>query len=218
MVTARSLNRLLLIGFILTIILSSISLAAQNPVGIWKLDEGSGDLAYDFSGGGHTATLSSGIRWSQVASTWTVSSDGSHRGYVTTPALDLSGSKAVSVTFWLEHTFSTTNGESVLFEAGKNYLQSETGFALLVDENTCHGFQAVLRGNEGTTANCYSQPSTGGWHHLTVVYDKSQSGGNAVSLFIDGALQTPTWNLSSATNTNNFGNESIYLLSQAGTS
>lgn len=218
MVTARSLNRLLLIGFILTIILSSISLAAQNPVGIWKLDEGSGDLAYDFSGGGHTATLSSGIRWSQVASTWTVSSDGSHRGYVTTPALDLSGSKAVSVTFWLEHTFSTTNGESVLFEAGKNYLQSETGFALLVDENTCHGFQAVLRGNEGTTANCYSQPSTGGWHHLTVVYDKSQSGGNAVSLFIDGALQTPTWNLSSATNTNNFGNEPIYLLSQAGTS
>ncbi len=43
MVTARSLNRLLLISCILTIILSSISLAAQNPVGIWKLDEGSGD-------------------------------------------------------------------------------------------------------------------------------------------------------------------------------
>ena len=65
MVTVRSLNRLLLIAFILTIILSSISLVAQNPVGIWKLDEGSGDIAYDSSGGGHTATLSSGIRWSK---------------------------------------------------------------------------------------------------------------------------------------------------------
>ena len=218
MVTARSLNRLILIASILIIILSGISAAAQNPLGIWKLDEGSGDLAYDSSGGGHTATLSSGIRWSKASSTWMVSTDGSHRGYVTTPALDLSGSKAVSVTFWLEHTFSTTNGGSVLFEAGKNYLQSETSFALLVDEDTCHGFQAVLRGNEGTTANCYSQPSTGGWHHLTVVYDKGQSGGNAVSLYVDGAIQTPTWNLSSATNTNNFGNEPIYLLSRAGTS
>ncbi len=218
MVTARSLNRLLLIASILTIILSSISLAAQNPVGIWKLDEGSGDFAYDSSGGGHTATLSSGIRWSKAASTWVVSADASRRGYVTTPALDLSGSKAVSVTFWLEHTFSTTNGESVLFEAGQNYQQSETSFALLIDQDTCHGFQAVLRGNEGTTANCYSQPSVGGWHHLTVVYDKSQTGGNAVSLYVDGALQTPTWNLSSATNTNSFGNEPIYLLSRAGSS
>ena len=216
MVTARSLNRLLLIASIFIITLSSLSLAAQNPVGSWKLDEGSGDLAYDSSGGGHTATLSSGMQWSQAASTWTVSSDGLHRGYVTIPALDLSGSKAVSVTFWLEHSFSTTNGESVLFEAGKDYLQSESGFALLIDNDTCHGFQAVLHGNEGITANCYSQPSTGGWHHLTVVYDKSQTGGNAVSLYVDGALQTPTWNLSSATNTNTFGNEPLYLLSRAG--
>ena len=69
MVTARSLNRLLFIACILTIILSSISLAAQNPVGFWKLDEGSGDLAYDSSGGGHTATLSNGVRWSKAAST-----------------------------------------------------------------------------------------------------------------------------------------------------
>jgi uncharacterized membrane protein len=218
MVTARSLNRVLLIACILTIIFSTISLTAQNPVGIWKLDEGSGDLAYDSSGGGRTATLSSGIQWSKSTSTWTVSSDGLHRGYVTTPALDLSGSNAVSVTFWLEHSFSTTNGQSVLFEAGKNYLQSQTGFALLVDNDTCHGLQAVLRGNEGTTANCYAQPSTGGWHHLTVVYDKSGTGGNAVSLYVDGALQIPTWNLSSATNTNNFGNEPIYLLSRAGAS
>ena len=72
MVTARSLNRLLLIASILTIILSSISATAQNPAGIWKLNEGSGDLAYDSSGGGHTATLSNGVRWSKAASTWAI--------------------------------------------------------------------------------------------------------------------------------------------------
>ena len=51
-----------------------------------------------------------------------------------------------------------------------------------------------------------------------MVYDKSQTGGNQVDLYIDGALQTPNWNLSSATNTNNFGNDPIYLFSRAGKS
>ncbi len=218
MVTVRKLNRLLLISFILTIILSSISLIAQNPVGIWKLNEGSGDVAYDSSGGGHAAALSSGIQWSKTANAWTISADGTHRGYVTTPALDLTATKAVTVTLWVKRTSSITSGGTVLFGAGKDYLHSETGFALLADDDTCHGLQAVLHGNEGTAANCYAQPSTGGWHHFAVVYDKSQTGGSAVSLYIDGALQTPTWNLSSATNTNNFGADPVYLMSRGGSS
>jgi hypothetical protein len=110
----------------------------------------------------------------------------------------------------------TTSGDSVLFEAGKSYLGSETGFALLPDDEACHGIQAALRGNEGITANCYAQPSSGVWHHFAIVYDKSQTGGNAVAFYVDGALQNPSWNLSSATNTNNFGNDPIYLLSRGG--
>jgi hypothetical protein len=218
MVTVRTLNRLLQIAFILTVILSSTSLIAQNPVGIWKLNEGSGAVAYDSSGGGHAAAVSSGMRWSKTASTWTLSADGAHSGYVTTPALNLTGTKAVTVALWVKRKASPTTGGTVLFEAGKDYLHSETGFALLADDDTCHGFQAVLRGNQGAAANCYAQPATGGWHHIAVVYDKSQTAGNAVSLYIDGALQTPTWNLSSATNTNNFGTDPIYLLSRGGSS
>ena len=80
------------------------------------------------------------------------------------------------------------------------------------------GIQAALRGNEGTTANCYAQPSSGIWHHLAVVFDKSQTGGNEVAFYVDGVSQTPSWSLAASTNTNNFGNDPIYLFSRGGAS
>jgi hypothetical protein len=192
-------------------------MSAQEPAGIWKLNEGSGGVAYDSSGGDHTATLSNGIRWTSSAGHWAVTGNTAQRGYVTIPPVDLTGTNAVSVAFWVKRNY-TTSGGGVLFEAGRNYLQSQTSFALLADDESCQGIQAVLRGNEGTTANCYSQPSSGVWHHFAVVYDKSQTGGSAIALSIDGALQNPSWNLSSATNTNSFGNDPIYLFSSAGKS
>jgi hypothetical protein len=217
MATRRTSNCLLLIAAIVTVTIGSISLTAQNPAGLWKLNEGSGDQAFDSSGGNRTASLSDGIRWTNVAGTWAISGSAARKGYVTIPATDLSATNAVSVAFWVKRTY-TTSGDSVLFEASKSYLGSETGFALLPDDEACHGIQAALRGNEGITANCYAQPSSGVWHHFAIVYDKSQTGGNAVAFYVDGALQNPSWNLSSATNTNNFGNDPIYLLSRAGSS
>ena len=217
MATARSTRCLLLLATIVTITISSISTAAQNPVASWKFNEGSGDLAFDSSGGNHTAYLSNGIHWANVAGTWAVSGSVAQKGYVTTQPIDLTGTKAVSVAFWVKRTY-TIGGNSVLLETGKSSEKSDNGFALLPDDEACHGIQAVLHGNEGTTANCYAQPSSGVWHHFAIVYDKSQTGGNAVAFYIDGALQNPSWNLSSATNTNTFGNDSIYLLSQGGSS
>ena len=63
-----------------------------------------------------------------------------------------------------------------------------------------------------------AQPTSGVWHQIAVEYDKNQTGGNAIVLYVDGVLQTPTWNLSSATNTNSFGNNPVYLLSRGGSS
>ncbi len=74
----------------------------------------------------------------------------------------------------------------------------------------------MLRGNEGKAANCYSQPSSGVWHHLALVLDKSQTGAASVAFYVDGELQSPNWSLSAATNTNNFGNDPISLFSQGG--
>ena len=66
-------------------------------------------------------------------------------------------------------------------------------------------------------ANCYNQPSSGVWHHLAFVFDKSQAGANEVSFYVDGVLQTAKSSLATSTNTNNFGSNPIYVYSRGGT-
>jgi Concanavalin A-like lectin/glucanases superfamily/Bacterial Ig-like domain (group 2) len=192
-------------------------LQAQAPVGYWKFDEGSGTRAADSSGNAHTALLSNGVSWVRGTKGGAILANAANRDSVAIPAIDLSGTHAVTIAFWAKRTYST-DGKDVLFEATGNYQNSTTGFVLLPDDETCHGIQAALRGNEGTTANCYSQPSSGVWHHIALVLDKSQTGGDAVAFYVDGVLQTPSWNLSAATNTNNFGQDPMYLFSRGGTS
>ncbi len=74
-----------------------------------------------------------------------------------------------------------------------------------------------LSGTLETQPTATAQPSSGLWHHLAVVYDKSQTGGNQVAFYIDGVLQNPTGSLYASTNTNNFGNSPIYLFTRGGT-
>ncbi len=192
-------------------------MCAQTPAGYWKFDEAAGIHAADASGHGHTATLSSQMKWIQGMNGGAIAANSGAQGFVSIPAIDLSATNAVTISLWTKRTYSP-NGGGVLFEAGSNYRNSTTGFALLPDDETCHGIQAVLQGNEGKTANCYTQPSSGVWHHLAVVLDKTQTGGNAIAFYVDGELQSPNWNPSAATNTNNFGNDPIYLFASAGVS
>ncbi len=191
--------------------------AAVTPVADWEFDEGSGNTALDSSGNGHDAMLSNGARWDETVDGWAVSGDGV-QGTVSTPPLNLTETHAVSVSFWAERNYTTAEGGGALFATGRSDASSTTGFSLLPDNSTCHGIQAEFRGNVGTTSNCYSQPSSGVWHHLVVVMDKSRTGGDAIAFYVDGVLQNPNWNLSSATNTNNFGNDPLYLFSRNGDS
>ena len=193
------------------------SSAAENPVADWEFDEGFGNTAVDSSGNGRDAILSNGTRWEMSADGWAVSGDGV-QGTVSTPPLNLTETHAISVSFWAERNYTTTEGGGVLFATGRSDARSATEFSLLPDNATCHGIQAEFRGNVGSTSNCYSQPSSGVWHHLVVVMDKSRTGGDAIALYVDGVLQNPNWNLSSATNTNNFGSDPIYLFSRDGNS
>jgi hypothetical protein len=54
------------------------------------------------------------------------------------------------------------------------------------------------------------------WHHLAVIYDKTQAGNAQTALYIDGVLQTPTSSLVTAQNTDSFGNNPVYLFSRSG--
>lgn len=190
---------------------------AQSPSGWWKFDDGFGTTAIDSSGYGHTATLFNGVRWVPGKIWRAVSANSSYNQYVIIPAVDFGGTHAVTVTLWANRTYSTVGGHT-LFEASNNFNNSITGFAFFPDSATCGGIEADLRGNVGYVGNCYSQPSSGVWHNLAVVYDKSQTGGNQVKFYLDGVLQSVNRSLYSATNTNNFGNNPIYVFSRGGTS
>src|SRR5271157_5597841 len=189
---------------------------AQTAVGYWTFDDGWGTEAADSSGNGHTATLFNDVGWVTGKIGDAVSANAARRQYVSIPAINLSGAKAVTVALWANRTYSTVGGHA-LFEATTNYANSTTGFGFFPDDATCNGIQAALRGNLGYVANCYSQPSSGVWHHLAAVLDKSQTGGDEVKFYVDGVLQTANRSLHASTNTNNFGNNPIYLFSRAGT-
>jgi hypothetical protein len=189
---------------------------AQVPAGHWTFDDGSGPQAVDSSGNGRTATLVNGISWISGEIGGAVSANAANRQYVNIPPIDLSRTRAVTVSLWANRTYSTTGGHA-LFEATADYTNSTSGFGLFPDDATCHGIQAALRGDIGLAANCYSPLSSGVWHHLAVVFDKSQTGGNEVQLYLDGVLQEVNRSLYASTNTNNFGNDPLYVFSRGGT-
>src|SRR5271157_4372042 len=214
-ITRVSSALLLLAQVLLAVTVMATPTQAQTLVGWWKFDDGLGMKATDSSGNGHTATLVNGDRWFTGKMGDAVSANAANRQYVSIPKINLSGSNAVTVALWANRTYSAIGGHT-LFEATTNYNNSTTGFGFFPDDATCQGIQAALRGNLGYVANCYSQPSSGVWHHLAVVFDKSQTGGDEVKFYVDGVLQTVNRNLYASTNTNNFGNNPLYLFSRAG--
>jgi hypothetical protein len=181
---------------------------------LWKFDDGSGTTAVDSSGNGNILNLVNGVSWVAGKTGDAISANGTNQ-YATAPAINLSATNTVTVAFWVNRTYSTTV-ESVMLESSTNYNNSTTGFGFFPDDTQCQGIQAAVHGNLGYSVNCYTQPTSGVWHHLAIIYDKTQAANAQTALYIDGVLQTPTSNLVTAQNTNSFGNNPIYLFSRAG--
>lgn len=185
-------------------------------IGYWTFDEGSGTTAADSSGSGYNATLVNGMSWVAGKLGQAISANGTNQ-YVSFPAIDLSTTSAATVAMWVNRTYSTAGGH-VLLEDTTNFNNSTSGFGVGPDDDTCRGVMVALRGNNGYAANCYAQPTSGVWHHLVAVYDKTQSGSNESSFYIDGVLQRATRNYLTTNNTNTLGKSPLYLFSRAGTS
>src|SRR5271157_4349628 len=215
-ITYLSYSLVLLAHVLLVVTVIAAPGQAQTAVGYWTFDDGWGTKAADSSGNGHTATLVDGVGWVTGKIGEAVSANAARRQYVNIPPINLSGTQAVTVALWANRAYSTSGGHA-LFEAGTNYTNSTAGFGFFPDDATCNGIQAALRGNLGYVTNCYSPPSSGIWHHLAAVFDKSQTGGDEVKFYLDGVFQTANRSLYASTNTNNFGNNPIYLFSRAGT-
>src|SRR5215469_1020161 len=188
---------------------------AQTPLAHWEFNEGSGSTVTDSSGHAHTAVLANVVKWVSGPTGGAVAANEEEHQYVSIPTIDLSASRAITIALWVNRTYTTAGG-AALFEATSDHRKSTTGFILLPDDDACHGIQVGLRGDVGDTSNCYRQPSSGEWHHLAVVFDKTQSAGKEVSLYVDGVMQSPTWNLRASTNTNDFGKNPVFLFTGPG--
>ncbi len=184
-------------------------------VGYWKFSEGSGTTAADSSGNGYTATLVNGITWTTGKVGGAISANGTNQ-YASVPTINLSGTSAVSVAMWFNHTYSTAGGH-IMLESTPNYNLSTTGFGFFPDDNDCGGIQVAVSGNNGFSVNCFAQPSSGVWHHFVIIYDKTLGPTAETSLYIDGVMQTPTQNLNATANSNAFGNNPLYLFTRGGT-
>jgi uncharacterized membrane protein len=189
---------------------------AQTLAGYWSLIDGTGNKAGDNLGNTYTPFPVNGTSWGSGHGGEDVSATSASGRYIRIPAIDLSSTHSVTVAFRSKRIYSRTGGHALL-QSTIDFTQSTTGFAVFPDDSTCAGIQAAIKGDVGVTANCYGQPSSGEWHHFALVFDKTQSAGDQVALYVDGVFQNPTRSLSASTNSNDFGNNPIWLFLRGGT-
>ena len=193
--------------------------STSNLVGWWQFDEGTGTAAADSSGNNNPATFPNGVSWAAGDIGDAVSANGTTQ-FGSIPAIDLTATQAITWAAWINRIYGS--GTGALIEDSSNFNASTTGFGFFPDDNLDCGMPNTMmtgvNGNVGYTLSCYAQPTSGVWHHIAAVYDKSQPGTNAISLYIDGVLQTPLRQMRTSTNTNAFGANPIYLFSRGGAS
>jgi hypothetical protein len=164
--------------------------AATALVGYWKLDEGQGLVARDFSSGGHDATLTSGPLWtaSNLASSITyddpaaITFDGVN-DYVDVGASATPNNAAFSVCAWVKLN-STSGWQALVSQDGTNtsaYTLVKSGntgrFAFIGETPDANG--AGVTSTDGTTT-----PVTGTWYHVCGTSDTT-----ALRLYVNGAME-----------------------------
>jgi len=188
----------------------------SGPYAYWKLNEGSGSVAADSSGNGNNANLFNGPSWktgTSCVSSGCLSFNGSNQsGSV---ALNLSDTSAVTLSFWMNWT-AYANDDRLAMEFSSDFNGVTTGF--MVDPNSSASgggqFEVGLRGDAGYNQVLFARPSAG-WHHYAFVFNKAAAAGAEVIPYVDG-VAVQTTQVTNAGNTNNFGSDTLYFMSRAG--
>jgi hypothetical protein len=191
------------------------------PIAAWSFDEGAGTMAADSTGNGHTLGLVNGVAWVAGVRGTAVQGNGVD-GYLATLAnLDLTHTRAVTVSLWLSHSYAGGVPFRVVAELSSNFNFADAAFAMFVDDaQDCAQAPSIgigVHGNVGGSADCYTAPATTGWHHLVAVFDMTQPGCCQSALYFDGALVDGTIEYNNA-NTDLFTSDILYLLSRGGSS
>ena len=156
---------------------------AENPVGYWKFDEGSGTVAGDSSGNGNTGTLMNGPQWVNGVSGKALKLDGIN-DYVYVPhssSLDIVGNE-ISVEYWIklstdwyaelekDYTY-----DQIIYDKGDAYT------AAMIKKSGAHRFNIPYVPPYPETNKNHWDANT--WYHLANVFDGTQ-----IRIYVNGVL------------------------------
>jgi len=163
-----------------------ISLPTDSTVARYAFDEGTGTSAYDSSGHGHTATLSSAT-WTSGTSGHAIGLSGSSQ-YVNAPSALLNTSQSFTVSTWIKLT-NTAYWQTFVSQAGVHMCAFYLGF-----DGGSQKFHFSIPASDSTSATIYraesvTTPVIGTWYHVTGVYNQAA---DTIQVYVNGVLEGTT--------------------------
>lgn len=188
----------------------------------WKFDDAQGSTAQDSSPNNEDITLAA----STANPTWSYDDvcisgkclkfDGTNDYANTASSIDLSGTAVITVEFWMKWQ-PYADDDDLAMEFSTNANLSSTGFYINPNSSGASNFSIYLNGDVGGNSVQFTRPEDGVWHHYAIVMDKSQAGASEITPYVDGKAVSYTKSHTN-NNTNNFGDNTLYFMSRAGSS
>jgi PKD repeat protein len=197
--------------------ISHYSTAVQETPGIvhyWRMGETSG-TAFADSAGASPATAEGGVTLGVPGG---IPNDPDRAARFdgvndsATAPVDLSGTHAVTVEFWMKHSFA--NDDHVAMELTGSYHDNPGGF--LIDPNAPQfGGEFAVGIGRGESRNTvyFERPTSGVWHHYAFVLDTSAPAGQEIIPYVDSKA-VPFTKPENGTGGGNFANSTLYLMSR----
>ncbi len=152
----------------------------KSLVGLWTMDEGSGTVAYDYSGNNATGSWqgTTGSQWTTGSKVgpYAGSFNGSNNYVRAGQALPSSTSTPFSLAAWVDLAATSTSWESIL--------SNDHSYAEITTRASSGQPNFGENGGGGWFIQSATALSPGTWHQVVGVYD----GANA-SLYVDGGLK-----------------------------
>ena len=172
-----------LAAFILVSGLILAGTASAELVGWWKLDESSGNIAYDSSGNGNDGNLEGDPQWVDGKLGGAFEGDGSG-DYIRVPHSEsLNISEAVTITMWL---FGGIPPDQPMCK-GTGGGAWQTGLGVRLDDNPSRHIDFRGRTSGAIGLNSVSAVPSEEWYHIAVTFDLNAQGNNQ-KIYINGVL------------------------------
>jgi regulation of enolase protein 1 (concanavalin A-like superfamily) len=166
--------------------LSAITITDPNLVGWWKLDEGEGTTALDWSGHGYNGTILGGCEWIEGYDGGALKFDGQN-DYVDLPIGSLLSSLKNS-TFAIWANFSNAGGNwPRIWDFGTGATTANMFLTPCMGAAGAMRFAITIGGNAAGAEDQTTAPDTlaAGWHHVTVTFDPAKT---THLLYLDGSV------------------------------